>query len=438
MNPGTQSIRHCQTSDGVRLAYAVSGDGPPLVKAANWLSHLEFDWQSPVLRPLLDAIAEGRTLVRYDERGCGLSSREVEDFSLDTWVRDLETVVDNLGLERFPLLGISQGGAVAIDYAVRHPERVSQLILFGTYARGHLIRDPSSRARDEEKALLEVVKLGWGSKDPAYRQIFTSLFIPGASPEQQDWFNELQRISTPAHNAARFLETFATLDVRAKARSIQAPTLVLHARGDTRVPFDEGRQLAALIPGSRLVPLESNNHILLGGEPAWQVFIDNLHGFLREDPAPSSRINLDTVPADNTAPTQAASPEPLPHHDGGIGHTVLVVDDDPQVRELLDEYLSYRGYRVFQAGDAGTLRQLLDERGVPDVVLMDLRLPGEDGLSLTRFLKSHFPVGVIAISGSDEPRKRILGPEVGADDYIAKPFDLREVDGRIRALMGRQ
>ena len=429
----SQSIHHCQTDDGARLAYALSGDGPPLVKAANWLSHLEFDWQSPVLRPLLEAIGAGRTLVRYDERGCGLSEREVAEFSLDIWVRDLETVVDTLGLERFPLLGISQGGAVAIAYAVRHPQRVSHLILFGAYARGRLIRDPSPRAREEEQALLEVVRNGWGQADPTFRQIFTSLFLPGGSAEQHRWFNDLQRISTSAHNAARFLETFATLDVQSLARRVRSPTLVLHARGDARVSFDEGRLLASLIPGSRFVPLESNNHILLGGEPAWAVFIDALHGFLdrEQDATPTPEP---ATPPSVTAPALT----PMAHEPGDDQrHSVLVVDDDPQVRALLDEYLGNQGYQVLQAANGEAMRRLLDER-LPDVVLLDVRLPGEDGLSLTRFLKARFPVGVIVISASNEPAARILGPEVGADDYIAKPFDLREVGGRIRAVLGRR
>jgi len=424
----SQSIRYCRTDDGARLAFAVSGDGPPLVKAANWLSHLEFDWQSPVLRPLLDAIGAGHTLVRYDERGCGLSERAVDDFSLDTWVRDLETVVDTLGLERFPLLGISQGGAVAIAYAVRHPDKVSHLILYGAYARGRLIRDPSPRAREEEQALLEVVRQGWGQEDPAFRQIFTALFLPGGSAEQHRWFNDLQRISTSAENAARFLESFATLDVQSLARRVRSPTLVLHARGDARVAFDEGRLLASLIPGSRFVALESNNHILLGGEPAWEVFIHELHGFL-------GREQVAVAPT-AASPTAATVMTAAPPQRSGDGRCVLVVDDDPQVRALLGEYLGSRGYRVMQAANGEAMRRVLAEQ-VPDVVLLDVRLPGEDGLSLARYLKARFAVGIIVVSGAQEPAARVLGPTVGADDYIAKPFDLREVEGRIKAVLGR-
>jgi pimeloyl-ACP methyl ester carboxylesterase/DNA-binding transcriptional regulator YiaG len=202
-SPMEQQIRFCTAPDGVRLAYATAGTGPSLVKAANWLSHLEFDWHSPVWRHWLAAFSARHTLVRYDERGCGLSDWDVGELSLDAWVRDLETVVDTLGLERFPLLGISKGGAVAVAYATRHPERVSHLILYGTFARGRLERHYSTHEIEMAKALENLTEVGWGRDNPAFRQLFTSLFIPDGTVDQMKWFNDLQRISTSPANAAR-------------------------------------------------------------------------------------------------------------------------------------------------------------------------------------------------------------------------------------------
>src|SRR3990170_4941794 len=275
-----QQIRFCTASDGVRIAYATVGEGPPLVKAANWLSHLEFDWRSPVWRHWLRELSRDHMLVRYDERGCGLSDWDVEDFSFEGWVSDLETVVDTLGLKRFPLVGISQGGPVAVTYAVRHPERVSHLVLYGTYARGWSGRKLSPEAWEELQATITLMKRGWGRDDPAYRQIFTSGFIPGATLEQMRWFNDLQRVSASADNAVRFMEQFSNIDVVDAFSRLNVPTLVIHARKDGRVPFEEGRRLAAGIEGARFVPLEGQNHVLLEEEPAWPVFLRELRSFL--------------------------------------------------------------------------------------------------------------------------------------------------------------
>jgi DNA-binding SARP family transcriptional activator/pimeloyl-ACP methyl ester carboxylesterase len=277
-----QQIRFCAAPDGVQIAYATVGAGPMLVKAANWLSHLEFDWDSPVWRHWLAGLSAHHTLVRYDERGCGLSDWDVDEFSLDAWVGDLETVVDRLGLERFPLLGISQGGAVAVAYAVRHPEKVSRLILYGSYARGWWKRNISPEEREETETLLTLTKLGWGRSNPMFRQVFTTSFIPEATIEQIHWFNDLQRKSTSPKNAVKFLHAFYEIDVSDLARQVTAPTLVLHAREDGRVPFAAGRELAGLIPGARFVPLESRNHILLESEPAWRRFLADVARFLGE------------------------------------------------------------------------------------------------------------------------------------------------------------
>lgn len=275
-----QQIRFCKTSDGVRLAYAIAGSGPPLVKVANWLSHVEYDWRTPVWRPTFERLAKSRRLVRYDERGCGLSDWEVDDFSLDAWVRDLETVVDAAGLDRFPLLGISQGGPIAIAYATRHPERVTRLVLHGSYSRGYALRNPSPAKREEFRTLVDLIRVGWGEETPAFRQVFTMLFLPDGSPEQLRWFNDLQRVTSSAENAARIMEGFGVLDVRELAPRLDIPTLVLHSRGDMRIPFEEGRLLAALIPNARFVPLESRNHLLLESEPAFAQFVREVEDFL--------------------------------------------------------------------------------------------------------------------------------------------------------------
>ena len=275
-----QEIRFCTARDGVRIAYATSGNGPVLVKAANWLTNLDYDWDSPVWRHWLGEMTRRHTLIRYDERGCGLSDWEVEDFSFDAWVRDLETVVETRGLDRFALLGISQGGAVAIDYAVRHPEKVSQLVLYGAYALGRLRRPLSADEAEQHQALMTLARIGWGKENPAFRQVFSHLFMPEATPEQMHWLDELQRKSTSAENAVRFYEVFGNIDVLDLLPQVSAPTLVLHARDDARVPLESGRELAAAIPNARFVLLESKNHILLESEPAWPRFVQAVFGFL--------------------------------------------------------------------------------------------------------------------------------------------------------------
>jgi serine/threonine protein kinase/pimeloyl-ACP methyl ester carboxylesterase/Flp pilus assembly protein TadD len=281
-----QEIRFCHAPDGVRIAYAIAGSGPPLVKAANWLNHLEFDWQSPLWRNLFEDLASHYTLVRYDERGNGLSDWNAADLSFESFVRDLETVVDAAGLDRFPLLGISQGGAVALDYTVRHPQRVSQLILLGAYAKGWAVRNDPADAEKRE-AMITLIRQGWGQDNPAFRQMWSTLYIPEGTREQVDWFNELQRISTSPENAVRLIRTVGSIDVAARLPLVQAPTLVLHCRGDAAVPFEAGRLMAARIPGARFVELPGNNHLPMEGTPAWERFRDELHAFLGS--APRSR-----------------------------------------------------------------------------------------------------------------------------------------------------
>jgi len=275
-----QEIHFCTASDGTRIAYALAGQGPPLVKAANWLNHLEYDWQSPIWSHLLRALAARYRLVRYDERGNGLSDWNVGDISFDAFVRDLESVVDGVGLNRFALLGISQGCAVSIAYAVKHPERVSHLVLYGGYARGRRMRG-SIEEIEQSNATITLMRLGWGQENPAFRHIFTSLFIPGGTVEQMKWFDDLQRVTTSTENAVRIRETMNGIDVSDLLERVTVPTLVVHCHGDAVVPFEEGRLMAARISGARFVALEGNNHLILPGEPALGRFLDAIENFLK-------------------------------------------------------------------------------------------------------------------------------------------------------------
>ncbi|WP_299401947.1 alpha/beta hydrolase [uncultured Roseobacter sp.] len=275
-----QRIGFCDAADGTKIAYASIGSGRPILKAANWLNHLEFDWTTPIWGECFAEVARDRTLIRYDERGCGLSDWEVETLSFDAFVEDLEAVADKLELERFPLLGISQGAAVAIEYAVRHPERVSGLILVGSYAAGwrHLA-SPEEQARRE--AVRNLTEVGWGTENPAYRHIFSKTFMPDAEVDDLAWFDEFQRQTTSPQNAARFQDAFGEIDVRHRLDQVKAPTIVLHSKGDQRIPLAQGRAVASGIPDARFVPLESRNHVLVDYEPAWRTGMDAIRDFMR-------------------------------------------------------------------------------------------------------------------------------------------------------------
>ncbi|CAN5303580.1 hypothetical protein BH10PSE17_BH10PSE17_15890 [soil metagenome] len=279
-----QKIQFCRGRDGVRIAYASVGEGPPLVKAANWLNHLELDWNAPIWAPLFHQLARDHRFIRYDERGNGMSQTDDVDISFDAFVRDLEAVVDAAGVERFPLLGLSQGCAVAIEYAVRHPDRVSHLILWGGYASGWRV-EGSDDLRAEREAIITLVRQGWGRTDAIYRQLVTATFMPSATSEELDWFDGFQRNTVTALNAARFLEVFADIDVRARLPQVAVPTLVMHARGDRRIPLSVGAALAAEIPDAEFVALDSENHLLLGREPASAVFVAHVRQFLAASPS---------------------------------------------------------------------------------------------------------------------------------------------------------
>ena len=276
-----QTIKFCTAPDGARIAYAIAGEGPPIVRVGSWFTHLEFDWDGPLLRHMLEGLAEHRQLVRYDVRGTGLSDREVRDISFDHFVSDLGTVVDAAGLKRFPLLAASQGGAVSIAYIVRNPERVSHLILLGAFARGAAYRP--NQGPEFVEALRAVIRQGWGSDDPSYRQLFSTQFLPGGTPEELQWFSERQRRSATPEVAEKIYVATQTVDVRGLLPRIKVPTLVLHCRGDRRVPLEMGHELAALIPGARFALLESDNHLILEHEPAAEVFLNEVAQFLGDE-----------------------------------------------------------------------------------------------------------------------------------------------------------
>ncbi|MEL7445336.1 MAG: alpha/beta fold hydrolase [Pseudomonadota bacterium] len=282
--PEGQQIRFTEGKDGVCIAWANVGkvSSPPLVKAANWLNHLELDWDAPIWSPLFRELSKSHRVIRYDERGCGLSDWDVADIGFEQFVEDLEQVVDAAGLDRFPLLGISQGAAVSIKYAAKHPERVSKLILFGAYDQGWRHVATPAEVRERE-AVMVLTETGWGSDNPAYRHVFSRTFMPDAEPQDLDWFDEFQRLTTSPENAVRFLEAFSTIDVSHCLPEVQCPTLVVHSRGDMRIPFKTGRSIASRIPDARLAGVDSNNHLLLGREKASQQFVELVRDFLQED-----------------------------------------------------------------------------------------------------------------------------------------------------------
>ena len=319
-----QQVRHCTAADGTQLAFSVTGEGPPLVKTANWLNHLEYDWDSPLWRHWIQEFSSGRSLVRYDERGNGLSDWDTPDLSFEAFVDDLECVADCLGLDQFDLLAISQGAAVAVAFAVRHPHRVRRLVILNGYAAGWSTRaDAAERARRE--AMLTLTEVGWGADSPVYRQLFTNIYIPEATPKQMGWFNEMQRLSASPENAVRLQRVLAAIDVRPLLAKVETPTLIFHSRDDQAVPFSQGEELAAGIPGARFVPLESRNHILIETEPAWQMFAEISRDFLdaEKDRLPDMVAPAQPGPVDEIAECRTADGTRIAFAVAGEGYPLV-------------------------------------------------------------------------------------------------------------------
>jgi len=283
-----QEIRYFTASDGVRLAYTVGGDGPPLVRAIDWINHLDFEWRNPFLRHWFAEIMRHNTFLRYDQRGSGLSDWNIVDFSFERSVHDFEELIAAAGFDKFSIMGSCQGGAIAISYAARHPERVSKLILVGAFASGW--PSQGSMAVEQFNAMLTLIRLGWGRDNPAFRQLWTTLFRPDATPEEVEWMNELQRITASPENAARMLAEFPKVNVVDMLPKVCCPTLVIHSREDAVVPIQEGRLIASRIRGSRFVELASPSHQVDPGKPAWKDFVDEFSRFLSWDSTRSASL----------------------------------------------------------------------------------------------------------------------------------------------------
>jgi pimeloyl-ACP methyl ester carboxylesterase/DNA-binding CsgD family transcriptional regulator len=299
-----QDIRFCTSSDGVKLAYAVSGEGPPLVMSATWLTHLEHQWRSLAWRPWLDAFSREHTLLRYDSRGCGLSDRDARDLSFENWIRDFECVIEAAGLRRFALLATCQGGPIAIEYAARHPGRVSHLVLYGTYGRGRLNWTDRPSELEKTRLLLDLTQLGWGQENHAFLQVWASAFQPGGTLEHlRSWSDQMRR-ATSAETAVRLLRIGWSVDVQDAARRIKCPVLVAHPDRDAVVPIAEGRLLAGLIPNCRFVQLDTENHMPLPGDPEWTRLITEVQAFLSE-PAERTR-SRNALPLHELTPRERA------------------------------------------------------------------------------------------------------------------------------------
>jgi pimeloyl-ACP methyl ester carboxylesterase/DNA-binding winged helix-turn-helix (wHTH) protein len=280
--PGqSQEYIFCRTADGINIAVSSVGDGLAVVRTATWLNHLDYEWQSPVRLPMLRFLSERYRLVRYDGRGNGLSDRDVKDISFDGFMHDLDAIVDCLDLRRYALLGVSQGAPIAIAHAVRNPERVVKLVLHGAYSVGRNKRQ-SPQQRDMGQALMEIMRQGWGDASSAFLRTFSSVYLPGGTREQIQWFADLQRMATSGDNAVRLRMACDDIDVADLLPRVRAPTLVTHCRNDNVVPFEEGRKIAAAIPGARLLTLDSENHIPLEDERAWPTFLREIESFLSD------------------------------------------------------------------------------------------------------------------------------------------------------------
>jgi pimeloyl-ACP methyl ester carboxylesterase len=286
-----QQVRFCESFDGARIAWAASGSGPPLLLLPSWLTHLEYQWQSTAWRPWLEALATRHRLIRYDPRGCGLSDGDVADLSFETWVRDVDAVTGAAGLDRFSMIGICQGGAVALTWAGRNRGRLDRLVLYGTYARGRNRRAEPPLEPQKAAVMLRMIELGWGDPDGAFLRSFATQFQPEGGIEHLDSWSRLQRRAAPAETAAALTRVMFDIDVTADAAGIDCPTLVAHPERDAVAPVEEGRLLARLIPQARFLLLDSVNHFLRPNEPAWEVLTAALREFLPQG-APAALAGL--------------------------------------------------------------------------------------------------------------------------------------------------
>lgn len=286
MRNGEQQIRFCTSTDGTRIAYAKRGTGPPLIRVSHWLTHLDVDAQGPIWSHWFEELSRNHTFVRYDLRGTGLSDRSVDDLSLEALVQDLDAVANDLGFDRFSLLGLCQGGPIAVAYAARHPNRVHQLTVYGGYVQGAFTEQTDPAMTQQAEALADMISVGWGKENAAFRKVFVNLLMPDGSEEEQQWFAELERQSASPEMAGRLWNAFHTFDVRTLAPDVPVPTMVFHADKDAMVPFEQGCRLASLMPNARFVPLRSDNHLLPSDDAAWDRFVAEFRRFHPEEEEP--------------------------------------------------------------------------------------------------------------------------------------------------------
>jgi len=398
-----QHIRFCTSSDGTRIAYATAGQGPPLVRGLGWLTHLEYEWENPLWRTFIDGMSRQNLFVRYDGRGMGLSDRRVSDYSLEAQLRDLEAVADALGLERFALYAISQGGPTAITYAVRHPERVSHLILYGSFARMGWWLD-TEEGRQQAEAIRTLFRQGWGSDSPAFRQLSTGLFMPDADIDSIRAFNELQRVSASGDNVVDLMTALLDIDVRPLLPQVTVPTLVIHRRGDTVIPFESGRELATGIPGARFLSLDGRNHWPLPSESVVRVMAKAIYEFLGEG---------EEAPAASGAPSR----EP-----GGV---VTILFTDVEGSTALTERLGDAKAREVLRNHERIVREALRAHGGAEVKAMG------DGFmasfsSATRALECAIAMQRAFAAHSDEHPETPIRVRIGlnAGEPIAEDEDL--------------
>ena len=278
-----QELRFTHLPSGARLAWARSGQGPPLLRAGLWMTHLDHDTQSAIFRPWLERLGRAATVYRYDERGCGLSGADGSAPSLESAVEEIGAVLDAAGLQRVALLGISGGAAPSIAYAARHPDRISHLVLLGGYSHGLMHRSPRPEALAYVEAQARLMELGWGVPNAPVQQFITASMLPDGTPEQVAALNEQQRCSCDGVRAMALFRSRLALDVRAEIGRVRCPTLVMHSEGDASVPVELGRELAAAIPGARFELLRSRNHVPLAGEPAFERFCEGIAAFVAPD-----------------------------------------------------------------------------------------------------------------------------------------------------------